>query len=89
MLQSFMFYRNIIVIVWSVHFLSSFYFIGDKIAADCFKDEITPSLKSNDRLKFSQDVLLNHVIDKVKPRYKTSYKLLKAEDGYDTLLDIS
>ena len=42
---------------------SAFYFIGDKIAADNFIREITPSLKAEDRLKFSQDVALNHVRD--------------------------
>ena len=28
-------------------------FIGSKIAADCFKDEIALYLKANDRLKFA------------------------------------
>ena len=45
----------------------SFYFVGDKIDDDCFKDEITPSLKSNDRLKFFQDVAMNHL------RYKGNH----------------
>ena len=40
---------------------SEFYFLGDKIIADWFKDEITPSLKSNYWLKLSQDMALNHV----------------------------
>ena len=30
---------------------------------------------------------LNHVIEKGKPRYKLSYKLLKEECGYDPLLN--
>ena len=47
--------------------VSSFYFIGDKIDADCYKDEITPSLKTNGRLKFSQDVAMNRIREKVKP----------------------
>ena len=34
---------------------STFYFIGDKIDADCFKYKITPLLKENDRLKFAQE----------------------------------
>ena len=29
-----------------------FFFIEDKITANCFKDEVTPSLKANGRLKF-------------------------------------
>ena len=41
-------------------FLSEFYFIGNKIDADLLKDEITPSLKANYGLKFSQDVASNH-----------------------------
>ena len=45
-------------------FSSVFYFIGDKIAAYCLKNEITPSLKANDRLKFAQYVTLHHVIEK-------------------------
>ena len=57
--------------------VSSFYFIGDKIDADCYKDEITPSLKTNGRLKFSQDVETNHVREKGKTRRKLSYKVLK------------
>ena len=66
----------------------SFYLIGGKISADHFKDGITPSLKANDKLKFAQDVALNHVIDKGKLLYKLSYKLLKEENRYDTLLYI-
>ena len=62
------------------------YFIDDEIAADRFKDEITPSLKENDRIKFAQDMALNHVREKGKPRRNISYKLLKEEDGYYTLL---
>ena len=58
-------------------FSSLFYFIGDRISTEIFEDEITPSLKENDRLKFSQDVELNNMRKKVKPRCKLSYKLLK------------
>ena len=39
----------------------SFYLIGDKIAADDFKDGIKPSIKLNDRLKFAQDVAMDIV----------------------------
>ena len=46
-------------------------------------------LKANDKLKFSQDVVLNNIRDKGKPKYKLSHKVLKEEDGYDPLLDIS
>ena len=68
---------------------SEFYFIGDKIAADCFKDETTPSLQSKDRLKFNQDVALNHIREKLKLQSKLSFRLLKEEDVYDPLLYIS
>ena len=43
----------------------------------------------NDRIKFAQDVVLNQVRDKGKRWCKLSYKSLKEEYGYDTLLDIS
>ena len=39
----------------------TFFFVGNKIAADCFKEEIIRSLKSNDRLKFAQDGAFNRV----------------------------
>ena len=45
----------------------SFFFVGYKISADYFKDEITLSIKSNDRLKFDQDVTMNHMREKGKP----------------------
>ena len=67
---------------------SAFYFFGDKIYADSFINEITPSLKANDGLKFSQDVAFNNVREKGKPQYKLSYKVLQEEDVYDPLLDI-
>ena len=46
------------------------------------------ALKANYWLKFAQDVALNCVIEKVKPRYKVLYKVLKEEDEYYTLLEI-
>ena len=52
-------------------FSYSFYFIGDKRFAGYFKDEIRPSLKANDRLKFSQDVALDHVREKGKTTMNT------------------
>ena len=70
-------------------FSYAFFFIGDKITADRFKDEITPSLRANYRLKFAQDVALNHAVGKRKPQYKIFYNILKKGDGYDPLLDIS
>ena len=87
-IQSCMFYRdNKIACVFCL--LSySFYFIGDKMYADCFLDKTTPSLKANDRLKFYQDVAFNRVEEKGNPRCKISYKILKEEYGHDTLLDI-
>ena len=30
---------------------SSFYFVGDKMTAGCFKDEISPLLTGNNRIK--------------------------------------
>ena len=68
---------------------SKLLFIGAIIAADCFIDKITPYLKVNNRLTSSQYVALNHVIKKVKPQCKLSYKLLKEENVHDPLLDIS
>ena len=56
-------------------FSASLLSIGDKIAADHFKYEITPSLKANYWLKFSQDVALNVVTEKGKPPFKLSYKV--------------
>ena len=35
---------------------SAFYLIGYKISDNCFKDEITPSLKAKDSLQFSQGI---------------------------------
>ena len=70
-------------------FLSVLFFIGDKIASDCFKYEITPSLNLNDRIKFPQYGVLNRVQDNGKLGCKLSYKLLEKEDGYYPLLKIS
>ena len=47
---------------------SEFYFIGDKINADSFKDEILPLPKKNDRLKLAKDVELNNLGEKRKLR---------------------
>ena len=70
-------------------FSSAFYFIGDKIDADCFKDEITPLIKANYRLKFAQNVALNNWREKGKPWCKLSYKGFKEKYVYVPLLDIS
>ena len=77
MLQSCMFYRKLRVIVCVFSLSSVFYFIGDKIAADIFEYEITPSLKANDRIQFDKGVVLNHVQEKGKPQCILSYKTLK------------
>ena len=71
-----------------VFFSSSFYFVGDKNSADCFKDDIKSSLKANGRFKFSPNVSVNHVIEKGKPQFKILYKVFEEEYGYDSLLDI-
>ena len=52
-------------------------------------DEITQSLNANAQLKFAQIVALNRVREKRKPRCKLSYNVLKEEDDYYPLLDIS
>ena len=67
---------------------SVFYLIANKLSARCLKDDITPSLRANNRLKFALDVALNHVGKKEKPQYILSYKLLNGEYGYYPLLDI-
>ena len=54
-----------------------FFCTVDKISADQFEDEITPSLKTNDGLKFSQDVALNRVKEKKQLGYKHSYNVLR------------
>ena len=61
---------------------SAFYFIGDKIAADRVKYNIKPSLKSNNRFKFAQDVKTNCGRERGK-------SLLKLKDGYDIFIEIS
>ena len=63
-------------------------FIGDKIASGHFKDEITPSLKADDKIKCFQGVALNRVRNKGKPRCKLSYKVLNEECIFFTSLDI-
>ena len=52
------------------------------------KGEITPSLKENDRLKFAQEVAINHIKQKVKTQFKLSYKVFKKQDVYDTFITI-
>ena len=54
----------------------SFYFVGDKIAADFFKYKITPLLKSNERLTIAQDVTMKYVREKGKPRWKSRIKTI-------------
>ena len=48
-----------------------------------------PLLKANYRLKFSQDVAMNSLIENGKPQIKLSYNVFKEQYGYDSLLDIS
>ena len=72
------------------HSLSSeIFFLGDKISADSFKDEIIPSLKVNDRIKLSLYVVINNVRDHGKPQCKFKYKVFEEQDGYDMLLENS
>ena len=70
-------------------FSTALFFIGDKTAADSFKDGNTTSLKANGRIKFSQDVVLNHLREKGKPQFKLLYKVLKGKYWYYPLVDIS
>ena len=44
------------------------FFAGDRISAGTFKDAIIPPLKANYRLKFDQDIAMNHAREKGKPR---------------------
>ena len=69
MLLSCIFWRGKRRLVCYVH-CHMIFFICDKIDADHFEYEITTLLKENDRLKFSQDVALNPVIEKEKPQWK-------------------
>ena len=68
---------------------SVFYFVGDKNVADRFKYEITPSIKSNERLKFDHNISMNYVKEKGKPPYKILYKVFKEEYIYNKLTEIS
>ena len=63
-----------------------FYFIGDKISAYHFKDEITPSLKAKDRLKYAHYVAMNQIREKEKPLCKLLYEWFKVKYGYNLLL---
>ena len=53
------------------------FFVGEKVVADCFKYDIITLLKSKYRIKFVQDVALNHVIEKGNPRFKIVYTILR------------
>ena len=57
--------------------LYSIFFVGEKVSADCLKYYVIPKLTTKYRLKLVQNVALNNVIDKVKQRLKTSYKLFE------------
>ena len=67
----------------------AFFFVGDKVSIDHFKDEIITSLKSNNRLKFSQDVAINHLIDKGKLRCNLWNKVFEEKSAYYPFLYIS
>ena len=82
-----MFDRKIRVLVCSIHLHLLFNSSLIKLLL-IFKDENTPSLKANNRLKFSQYVAISFGREKGEPQYKLSYKVLKEEDGYYSLRDI-
>ena len=67
---------------------STLLFIGDKIAAGCFKYKNKPFLRTSDRLKFARYVALNHIRDEGGKPCKLSYKVLKKKYGYYNLIDI-
>ena len=46
---------------------STFYFIGNKIATEMFKEEIESLIKAKGRLRIYQNMAMNHVIDEVNP----------------------
>ena len=83
-----MFFRIEMVLLCSVNY-HMFFFVGDKVAAEYFKDEIIYLLKEKYRLKLSLDVSLNNARYKGIPRCKLSYKLFYEQDVDDQLLDIS
>ena len=47
------------------------------------------SLEENEKVKFSQYLVLYYVREKVKPQWIISYKVFKEEYGYYPMLDIS
>ena len=57
--------------------------------ADFFKYAFIHWFKAYDILKFAQDVAINYVIDKVKPKCKLSYNVFEEQYGYDPFLEIS
>ena len=65
-------------------FLAVFYFLGDKIAADHFKNEITSLLKANYRLKFAQNVEMNWVRD--KGNHNTNYCIKYLRNNMDIVI---
>ena len=67
-LLSCMFYRKIIVHVCYVHCHLHFTSLMTKNGADHFKYEIAPSLRTDYRLKISQDMAMNRLREKGKIR---------------------
>ena len=59
---------NSVFLFFSISY--SFFFVGDKIVAGAFKDEIKPSLIVRGRLTVDQDVATNHVREKGKQQCK-------------------
>ena len=77
------------LLVCPVHCNVHFYLLVRNISSYCFKDEIIPLFKSNDGLKFAQDVAMNHVRKKGMKLCKLVYKIFDEQDGYDRFLGIS
>ena len=67
-------------------FSSEIFFVVDKVAVDCFKDDIILSHKEKYKIKLYQDVTLNHMREKGKPRCKLSYKVFEKQYVHDPFI---
>ena len=73
---------------WHFFFRRDYFSIVDCVAPLACSN-FRNALKANDRLKFAQDMASNNIREKGKLWYKLSYKVLKEENRYDLLFDIS
>ena len=70
-------------------FSSVFFFFGEKVSENCFRDDIISSRQDEDGIKFAQNVALSYVKEKKKPQWNFSKKVFNEKDGYDPFIDIS